>query len=105
MYILCIHIRLSIKREKEGCQGICLGTIFFRKMPKRKFDVRLRKVGNSYVVTIPKDTIDRFELKEGDFVAIELDTEEIIRSDTKKSEIKKSKGDKIWYLIQNTIQK
>ena len=46
-------------------------------MPKRKFDVKLRKVGNSYVVTIPKDTIDRFELKEGDFLAVELDTEEI----------------------------
>ena len=69
-------------------------------MPKRKFDVKLRKVGNSYVVTIPKDTIDRFELKEGDFVAVDLDTNEI-----KKSEIKKSKGDIKWYLIQNTIQK
>lgn len=57
-------------------------------MSKRKFDVKLRKVGNSYVVTIPKDTIDRFELKEGDFVAIDLDTNEI-----KKSEIKKSRGD------------
>ena len=46
-------------------------------MPKRKFDVKLRKVGNSYVVTIPKDTIDRFKLKEGKFLTIELDTEEI----------------------------
>lgn len=46
-------------------------------MAKRKFDVRLRKVGNSYIVTIPKDTVDRFELKEGDFLAIELDTEEV----------------------------
>lgn len=53
-------------------------------MSKRKFDVKLRKVGNSYVVTIPKDTVDRFELKEGDFVAIDLDTEEI----------KKSKGER-----------
>lgn len=44
---------------------------------KRKFDVKLRKVGNSYVVTIPKDMIDRFELKEGDFLAIDLDTDEI----------------------------
>jgi len=64
-------------------------------MPKRKFDVKLRKVGNSYVVTIPKDTIDRFELKEGDFVAIDLDTEEVKRLDIRKSELKKSKGDKI----------
>jgi putative addiction module antidote len=58
-------------------------------MGKRKFDVKLRKVGNSFVVTIPKDTIDRFELEEGDFVAIDLDTDEI-----KKSDLKKLKGEK-----------
>ena len=46
-------------------------------MSKRKFDIRLRKVGNSYVVTIPKDTIDRFSLEEGDYLALELDTTEI----------------------------
>jgi putative addiction module antidote len=46
---------------------------------KRKFDVKLRKVGNSYVVTIPKDTIDRFNLNEGDFLAIDLDANEIRR--------------------------
>ena len=46
-------------------------------MNVRKFDVRLRKVGNSFVVTIPKDTIDRFDLDEGDFLAINLDTNEI----------------------------
>jgi len=49
-------------------------------MSKRKFDVKLRKVGNSYVVTIPKDTIDRFQLKENDYLAIELDTQEINKS-------------------------
>ena len=48
-------------------------------MNVRKFDVRLRKVGNSFVVTIPKDTIDRFDLDEGDFLAINLDTNEIRR--------------------------
>ena len=53
-------------------------------MPKRKFDVKLRKVGNSYVVTIPKDTIDRFELEEGDFLPIELDTEEVKKKWNKK---------------------
>jgi putative addiction module antidote len=53
-------------------------------MPKRKFDVKLRKVGNSYVVTIPKDTIDRFNLKEGDYLAIDLDTTEIKKSMEKK---------------------
>jgi antitoxin component of MazEF toxin-antitoxin module len=46
------------------------------KMAKRKFDVKLRKVGNSYVVTIPRDTVDRFKIKEGQYLALELDTEE-----------------------------
>lgn len=46
-------------------------------MSKRKFDAKLRKVGNSYVVTIPSETIERFELSEGDFLAIELNSEEI----------------------------
>jgi putative addiction module antidote len=49
-------------------------------MSKRKFDAKLRKVGNSYVITIPKDTIDRFDIDEGDFLAINLDTNEIRRS-------------------------
>ena len=44
---------------------------------ERKFDVKLRKVGNSHVVTIPKDTIDRFKLKGGDFLTIALDINEI----------------------------
>ena len=44
---------------------------------KRRFDVKLRKVGNSYVVTIPKDSIDRFELNEGDFLALSFDSNEI----------------------------
>lgn len=48
-------------------------------MSKRKFDVKLRKVGNSYVVTIPKDTIDRFDLEEGDFIAVNFDLEDIKR--------------------------
>lgn len=46
-------------------------------MPKRKFDAKLRKVGNSYVVTIPRETIDRFEIKENDYLTIELDTSEV----------------------------
>lgn len=53
-------------------------------MPKRKFDAKLRKVGNSYVITIPKDTIDRFNLKEGDFLAVDLDTDEIKKQDPQK---------------------
>lgn len=50
----------------------------------RKFDVRLRKVGNSYVVTIPKETIERFSLKEGSFLAVELNLDEIKRKGNKK---------------------
>ncbi len=52
-------------------------------MSKRKFDVKLRKVGNSYVVTIPMDMIGRFELSEGDFIAIDIDTDEIKRKKEK----------------------
>ena len=52
-------------------------------MSKRKFDVKLRKVGNSYVVTIPKETVDRFELKEGDFLAINFDADEIKKGKVK----------------------
>ena len=44
---------------------------------KRKFDVKLRKVGNSYVVTIPVDFVERFQLEEGDFLAVELDANDI----------------------------
>jgi len=53
-------------------------------MTKRKFDVKLRKVGNSYVVTIPKDTVDRFEMNEGDFLAVELDSKEIKKRSKQK---------------------
>jgi putative addiction module antidote len=42
----------------------------------RVFDVKLRKVGNSYVVTIPKDTVDRFNLEEGDFLTLSFQPEE-----------------------------
>ncbi|MBD3252824.1 AbrB/MazE/SpoVT family DNA-binding domain-containing protein [Candidatus Pacearchaeota archaeon] len=50
---------------------------------KRKFDAKLRKVGNSYVVTIPKDTIDRFKLDEGDFIALSFDSEEVKKKEEK----------------------
>ncbi|MEK6936137.1 MAG: AbrB/MazE/SpoVT family DNA-binding domain-containing protein [Nanoarchaeota archaeon] len=56
-------------------------------MSKRKFDAKLRKVGNSYVVTIPSETIERFELNEGDFLAVELNSDEI----KKINKIKKEK--------------
>lgn len=46
-------------------------------MVKRRFDAKLRKVGNSYVVTIPKDTVDRFDIKENEFITVELDFSEL----------------------------
>ena len=52
---------------------------------KRKFDVKLRKVGNSFVVTIPKDTVDRFDLKEGDYLAIDFDSNEVKKKTKLKS--------------------
>jgi putative addiction module antidote len=51
---------------------------------KRIFDAKLRKVGNSYVITVPKDTIDRFDIEEGDYLALTLDTNEIKKKDKKE---------------------
>ena len=42
----------------------------------REFDAKVRKVGNSYVVTIPKAIINRFKLKEGKFLTVSINTEE-----------------------------
>jgi len=53
-------------------------------MPKRKFDVKIRKVGNSFIVTIPKDIIDRFELKQRDFIALTFDSNEIKKEKKEK---------------------
>jgi antitoxin component of MazEF toxin-antitoxin module len=33
---------------------------------------KVRKTGNSYVVTIPRDEIERLGLREGDIVALEV---------------------------------
>jgi len=55
-----------------------------KNFSKRRFDVKLRKVGNSFVVTIPADFVERFELEEGDFLSLEIDSEEIKHSRSKK---------------------
>lgn len=62
-------------------------------MPKRKFDAKLRKVGNSYVVTIPKDTIDRFDLDEGDYLAINFDSDDIKPNKNIKKKKEKNQND------------
>lgn len=36
------------------------------------FQQKLRKVGNSYVVTIPRAEIERHQLKEGQLLALEV---------------------------------
>lgn len=57
-------------------------------MVKRKFDAKLRKVGNSYVITVPMETIERFELEEGDYLAINFDSDDIKK--TKKEDKNKN---------------
>lgn len=43
----------------------------------REFDGKIRKVGNSYVVTIPMSIINRFKLKDGSFITVNVEfTEE-----------------------------
>ena len=54
----------------------------------RKFDVKLRKVGNSHVITIPSDFVERFELDNGDFLNLKIDPNEI-KHIKKKNETKK----------------
>jgi antitoxin component of MazEF toxin-antitoxin module len=43
---------------------------------EREFDAQIRKVGNSYVVTIPSIIIKKYKLKQGKFVTVKLSTEE-----------------------------
>jgi antitoxin component of MazEF toxin-antitoxin module len=44
----------------------------------REFDAKIRKVGNSFVVTIPSSVVKRFKLKQDKFltVAVSLGEEE-----------------------------
>jgi antitoxin component of MazEF toxin-antitoxin module len=53
-------------------------------MVKRKFDAKLRKVGNSYVITIPMETIERFSLSEGDYLALDFDSDDVKKIGGKK---------------------
>lgn len=52
---------------------------------EREFDGKIRKVGNSFVVTIPINTIERYDLKENEFVTILITDEK----STKKKRDKK----------------
>lgn len=52
---------------------------------KREFDRKIWKTGNSYVVTIPSETVDRFELS-GKFITVAITDEEdsLILNNSKK---------------------
>ena len=45
-------------------------------MEKRQFDAQIRKVGNSYVITIPSKIIKRFKLKKKKFLTVTIEDEE-----------------------------
>ncbi|MEK6879553.1 MAG: AbrB/MazE/SpoVT family DNA-binding domain-containing protein [Nanoarchaeota archaeon] len=39
---------------------------------KRVIDAMIRKVSNSYVITVPIETIKKFKLKQGDYIEVEF---------------------------------
>ncbi len=49
---------------------------------------RLRKVGNSYVVTIPKDEVERRGLRDGELLGVEvtpLEIRPVLRADLREA--------------------
>lgn len=42
---------------------------------KREFDAQLRKVGNSFVITVPSSIIKRFKLKQKNFITVTIGDE------------------------------
>ena len=42
------------------------------KQTKRVYDKRIRRVGNSYVITVPMEFINKFKLKIGDIVEVKF---------------------------------
>jgi len=43
------------------------------KMPKvRVFSVRVRRAGNSYIITIPREVAEKLGLQEGDWVVVSI---------------------------------
>ena len=39
-------------------------------MTKRIIDAKLRRVANSFVITVPMNVVNRFKLKNGDFIEV-----------------------------------
>jgi len=44
-------------------------------MPQRTIDAQLRKVGNSFVITIPSNIIKKFKLKPKKLITITIENE------------------------------
>ncbi|MBI2507321.1 hypothetical protein HYV89_00015 [Candidatus Woesearchaeota archaeon] len=44
-------------------------------MIRREFDAKLRRVGNSFVITVPSSIIKRFKLKPKRYITIALENE------------------------------
>ena len=52
-----------------------MSTTVYTALLERRADMiqqQLRKVGNSLVVTIPKDEVERLELREGQFISFDI---------------------------------
>ena len=61
---------------------------------------KLRKVGNSYVVTIPRSEVERQQLREGQLVAVEiqaLDVQPRLAEDLRKAVLSTWKEDEPAY--------
>ena len=58
---------------------------------KREFDRKIWKTGNSYVVTIPSETVERYELKEKYITVAITDEEDSLILKKKLKEEKKKK--------------
>jgi antitoxin component of MazEF toxin-antitoxin module len=43
---------------------------------EREFDAQIRKVGNSYVITVPASIVKRFKLKPGKFITTKVSIDE-----------------------------
>ena len=71
---------------------------------KREFDGKIRKVGNSFVVTIPINTVERYNLKENKFVTVLITDDEPIRKKRgKKMKFKEEKFKKLKELQEQEL--
>jgi len=43
---------------------------------KRKFDAKIWKTGNAFVVTVPSSVIKKFKLKKGNYIEVTLEKDD-----------------------------